>query len=67
MTVAVADALGGRLKLLSPSELSPDQKRTYDTINTEMVALGGVLRLPEQDGRRPADRSLQQRPVQPRH
>ena len=35
---AVADeALGGRLKLLSPSELSPDQKRTYDTITTEMV------------------------------
>ena len=35
---AVADeALGGRLKLLSPSELSPDQRRTYDTIITEMV------------------------------
>ena len=31
------DALGGRLKLLAPSELSPDQKRTYDVIDTEMV------------------------------
>ncbi len=37
MSDAADDALGGRLKLLSPSELSPDQKRTYDTINTEMV------------------------------
>ena len=37
MSAAADDVLGGRLKLLSPSELSPDQKRTYDTINTEMV------------------------------
>ena len=37
MSAAADEALGGRLKLLSPSELSPDQKRTYDTITTEMV------------------------------
>ena len=31
------DALGGRLALLDPSELSPDQKPTYDYIKTKMV------------------------------
>ena len=51
MTAAANDALGGRLKLLLPSELSPDQKRTYDTIDHRDGALGGVRRVPEQDGR----------------
>ena len=37
MSAAADDVLGGRLKLLSPSELSPDQNRTYNTINIEMV------------------------------
>ena len=37
MSAVANEALGGRLKLLSPSELSPDQRRTYDTITTEMV------------------------------
>ena len=37
MSAAADEALGGRIKLLSPSELSPDQKRTYDTIITEMI------------------------------
>ncbi len=36
-SAATDDALGGRLRLLSPSELSADQKRTYDVIDTEMV------------------------------
>ena len=31
------DALGGRLALLDPSELSPDQKPTYDYIKAKMV------------------------------
>ena len=32
-----SDTLGGRLKLLAPFELSADQKRIYDIIDTEMV------------------------------
>ena len=37
MSAVADDALGGRLKPPSPSELSPEQKRTYETITTEMV------------------------------
>jgi 4-carboxymuconolactone decarboxylase len=54
MTDAAADdALGGRLKLLLPSELSPDQKRTYDVIDAEMVpwAESAGFRSKTDDGR----------------
>ncbi len=29
-----SDALGGRIKLLRPSELTPVQKQTYDLVDT---------------------------------
>ena len=53
MSAAAADALGGRLRLLSPSELNPDQKRTYDVINTEMVpwAVSAGFQSKTDDGR----------------
>ena len=38
MSEAAADDLGGRLDLLSPSELSAEQKRTYDLIDTDFVS-----------------------------
>ena len=31
-----SDALGGRLKLLKPSELTPAQKQAYDLVDTTM-------------------------------
>ena len=31
------DALGGRIRLLRPSELTPTQKQTYDLVDTTMV------------------------------
>ena len=32
-----SQGMGGRLKLLEPSELTPEQKQTYDIIDTNMV------------------------------
>ncbi len=37
MSEAAAADLGGRLDLLSPSELSAEQKRTYELIDTDFV------------------------------
>ena len=53
MSAAADEALGGRLKLLSPSELNPDQKRTYDVIDTDMApwAESAGFRSKTDDGR----------------
>ena len=53
MSAAADEALGGRLKLLSPSELNPDQKRTYDVIDTNMApwAESAGFRSKTDDGR----------------
>ena len=48
-----SNALGGRLKLLNPSDLTPAQKQAYDLVNTTMVpwAASAGFRSKTDDGR----------------
>jgi hypothetical protein len=67
MTQTPAQHLGGRIPLLDPTKLEPEQKELYDRINGQFGPRAEAAGFESKTSDGQADRSLQPGFVEPKH